>query len=183
MDVLRRDRTRAEFEGFVAGHADGLLRTGYLMTADLPEAEELVQECLLRVARRWPRVRSMDHPGAYARRILVNLALDGRPRRARRMQELGQDHDQVLRARANGDSHEDAALVRRSELLQALEELTPRQRAVLVLRYFEDLPETMVADLLGCSIGTVKSTCSRGLARLRATLEEAESEPCPEPHT
>lgn len=88
MDFLRKDRMRIEFERFVASHGDGLLKTGYLITSDLSEAEDLVQDCLLRVARRWPKVRAMEHQGAYARRILVNLALDSGQRRARRWQEL-----------------------------------------------------------------------------------------------
>ncbi len=82
------DRRRAEFDQFVADSSAGLLRTGYLIVWDLAEAEDLVQECLLAVARRWPRVRRMEHPYAYARRILVNLALRGGPARSRRRDEL-----------------------------------------------------------------------------------------------
>lgn len=84
MDLLRKGRTRAEFERFAAIHADGLLRSAYLMSGDRGEAEDLVQEYLLRLASRWPRVRSMEHPGAYARRVLFNLALDGGRKRTRR---------------------------------------------------------------------------------------------------
>jgi DNA-directed RNA polymerase specialized sigma24 family protein len=89
MKWLRAGDARREFERFVADSADPLLRTGYLMACDLTEAEDLVQETLLRVARRWNRVRSMDHPAAYARRVLVNLAIDATPRRAHRRDELG----------------------------------------------------------------------------------------------
>ncbi|HWE08611.1 MAG TPA: sigma factor, partial [Solirubrobacteraceae bacterium] len=78
--ATRRSDRRQEFERFVAEATDALLRTAYLIVWDLAEAEDLVQECLLSVARRWPRVRTMDHPRAYARRMLVNLALDGRKR-------------------------------------------------------------------------------------------------------
>ena len=78
----RRGRTRIEFERFVDTCAGELLRTGYLIVWDLEEAEDLVQETLLRVARRWPRVRRMDQPVAYARRILVNLAIDDAKRRS-----------------------------------------------------------------------------------------------------
>lgn len=77
-----------DFERFVAEHCDQLVRTAYLITWDAGEAEDLTQECLLAIARRWPRVRRMAHPGAYARRILVNLALDGARGRARRRGEL-----------------------------------------------------------------------------------------------
>jgi RNA polymerase sigma-70 factor (sigma-E family) len=164
------DRARREFETFVAGSADELLRTGYLIVWNLPDAEDLVQETLLRVARRWPRVRRMQHPIAYARRILVNLALDGGKRRSRRREELngGPPEDRPDEASAR----DVADVAARSELNAALAALPPRQRAVLVLRYFLDLPEADVAAVLGCSLGTVKSTGSRGLARLQQALRE-----------
>lgn len=165
---LREDRAKGEFEQFVARAADDLLRTGYLIVWDLAEAEDLVQESLLRVAKRWPRVRSMDHPAAYARRILVNLALDGSPRRSRREREL---EGQPVEERVDEASAQALARIdTQSELVSALGVLPPRQRAVLVLRYFADLPEAEIADTLGCSLGTVKSTVSRGLARLEQEL-------------
>ena len=77
-----------DFDQFVAAHVDDLLRTAYLIVWDEGEAEDLVQECLLKVARRWPRIRRMEQPRAYARRILVNLALDGARGRAQRRGEL-----------------------------------------------------------------------------------------------
>ncbi len=168
MDLLRRGRTRAEFERFAAVHADRLLRSAYLMSGDRGEAEDLVQECLLRLARRWPRVRSMEHPGAYARRVLFNLALDGGGKRTRRHRELQAAETPHYR---DGESPAAATLEARADLVQALGELPARQRAVLVLRYFADLPETEVATILDCSPGTVKSSASRGLERLRQTLE------------
>jgi RNA polymerase sigma-70 factor (sigma-E family) len=160
------DHRRADFDRFVMDNTDGLLRTAYLIAWDLPEAEDLVQETLLRVAGRWHRVRRMERPLAYARRILVNLALDGAPRRARSRLELSGEPspdrpDQTADPSAV-DTHD--------ELLAALAALPPRQRSVLVLRYFLDLPEAEVAAALGCSLGTVKSTASRGLARLEQTL-------------
>jgi RNA polymerase sigma-70 factor (sigma-E family) len=170
MDLLRKGRTRAEFERFAAVHADGLLRSAYLMSGDRGEAEDLVQECLLRLARIWPRVRSMEHPGAYARRVLFNLALDGGRKRTRRQGELQAAQTPHCR---DGESPTTAALEARADLVQALAELPARQRAVLVLRYFADLPETEVATILDCSPGTVKSSASRGLERLRQTLERS----------
>jgi RNA polymerase sigma-70 factor (sigma-E family) len=169
----RRDETRFEFERFVDGCASDLLRTAYLVTWDLAEAEDLVQEMYLRVARRWPRVRRMDQPVAYARRILVNLAVDDAKCRSRRRSEL--DPADVKRVDAYADEASArvlGAVDARAELLGALGVLAPRQRAVLVLRYFEDLSEAQVAEILGCSLGTVKSTASRGLARLREALDE-----------
>lgn len=81
--------SKREFDSFAAEAADPLLRTGYLMTGDAGDAEDLVQETFLRIARRWNRVRSMDHSAAYARRILINLALDDAGRRSRQKAELG----------------------------------------------------------------------------------------------
>jgi RNA polymerase sigma-70 factor (sigma-E family) len=171
MRWLRAGAARWEFERFVADSADRLLRTGYLMSSDLPEAEDLVQETLLRVARRWHRVRSMEHPAAYARQVLINLAIDGAPGRARRHGEIGLPGTARLAdlrdTRAERALH---AIDSRAELLAALAQLPPRQRAVIVLRYWEDLPEAEVAAILGCSAGTVKSTASRGLTRLRRAL-------------
>jgi RNA polymerase sigma-70 factor (sigma-E family) len=154
---------RADFDRFVSSNTDSLLRTAYLVVWDLPEAEDLVQETLLKVAKRWPRVSRMDRPAAYARRILVNLALDGSGRRSRHRTELTGE------APPERACDPDAFEVR-DELLTALAELPPRQRAVLVLRYFLDLPEADVADALKCSVGTVKSSASRGLARLQQTI-------------
>lgn len=167
----RAQRAKADFEQFVTASSDALLRTAYLLVWDPVEAEDLVQECLLAVARRWPRVRKMDHPHAYARRVLVNLALDGAKRRARHRQELVGDEAATLAELPDEASTRRLnAVGLRAELIEALGTLPPRQRAVLVLRYFEDLSEAQAAALLGCSVGTVKSTASRGLTRLQAAL-------------
>jgi RNA polymerase sigma-70 factor (sigma-E family) len=163
-----------DFNDFVAGNLEHLLRTAYVITWDAGEAEDLVQECLFKVARRWPRVRKMAQPRAYARRILVNLALDDSRSRARRRGEL--DASPVATEEPSRDLL--VGLESRSELLDALAGLTPRQRAVLVLRYVNDLTEAQTAKVLGCSPGTVKSNTSRGLARLREVLA-----PIPNPTT
>jgi RNA polymerase sigma-70 factor (sigma-E family) len=155
-----------DFDEFVAASVEPLLRTAHLIIWDAGEAEDLVQECLFKVARRWSRVRRMEQPLAYTRRILINLALDDSRGRATRRSEL----------EGNVAAAEEPArdllvgLETRDELLAALARLTPRQRAVLVLRYFNDLTEPQVAEVLGCSTGTVKSNASRGLARLREAL-------------
>jgi RNA polymerase sigma-70 factor (sigma-E family) len=174
--VMDRRRGRApvrqEFDRFVAEAGDGLLRAAYLITWDLADAEDLVQDCLFKVARRWPRVRRMEHPAAYARTVLVHLALDDGKHRSRRRAELAEA------ATASFDQHEDETAVRvlgrveaSADLMQALAELPPRQRVALVLRYFEDLSEADVAETMGCSVGTVKSTTSRALDRLRRVVE------------
>jgi RNA polymerase sigma-70 factor (sigma-E family) len=155
--------SRHEFDRFVAASTDTLLRTAYLIVWDLPEAEDLVQETLFKVARRWPKVCRMEHPAAYARRVLVNLALDGSLERSRRQAELNAASPAEAAAPALPlDTHD--------ELHAALVALPPRQRAVLVLRYYLDLPEAEVAAALECSLGTVKSTASRALARLELAL-------------
>jgi RNA polymerase sigma-70 factor (sigma-E family) len=169
MDDRRGQRqAQVEFERFVEASADRLLRAASVITWDLAEAEDLVQECLLRVARRWPRVRKMDHPTAYARTVLVHLALDEGKHRTRRRAELAEA------AAAPLDQHQDDAAVGvlgrvevSADLMQALGELPPRQRVALVLRYFEDLSEAQTAATLCCSVGTVKSQAAHGLARLR----------------
>jgi RNA polymerase sigma-70 factor (sigma-E family) len=179
---MRKQDVQAEFERFVAEAADGLLRTAYLVVRDLPVAEDLVQECLFRVARRWPRVRTMEHPTAYARKILVNLMLDGAKGRRRNGAELD-----IADGRAVEDAHDEAAarafgaIDTTTELNDALGELAPRQRATLVLRYFEDLSEAQVAEAMGCSVGTVKSTTFRALERLRQVLALRSDDPIFDP--
>jgi RNA polymerase sigma-70 factor (sigma-E family) len=169
MDWIRHRAWEHEFDGFAADAWEPLLRTGYLMTGDAKDAEDLVQETLLKVARRWSRVRSMDHPAAYARRILINLVLHDAGRRSRQRAELW---PQDSRAEAADDSAA-RALQEVDDLAEfrwALARLHPRQRAVLVLRYWADLPVAEVAEILGCSEGTVTSTASRAAARLTEAL-------------
>jgi RNA polymerase sigma-70 factor (sigma-E family) len=168
MEWLGDRAARREFERFVAEAAG---RTACLMAGDSQDAEDLVQETYIRVARRWTRVRSMDHPLAYARRVLVTVALDGAARRTRERVELeaaaaGTDVADKSAAQVLQDI-DDAA-----EFGWALRQLPPRQRAVLVLRYWEDLPMAEVAQILGCSAGTVKSAASRGAARLAVVLSD-----------
>ncbi len=173
MDWLRAGTARQEFERFVMDRTGPLLRTAYLMAGDLAEAEDLVQEALLRVARHWPRVRVMEHQAAYARRVLVNIALDGATQRARRTGELAAADSTGTWEPADIRAQRDLLGVDdQQELLGALAALPARMRAVIVLRYWEDLPEAEVAEVLGCTTGTVKSTASRGLARLRSTIRE-----------
>ena len=179
MQWLRSAATRRDFERFVAERTDQLLCTACLLTGDVAEAEDLVQETLLRVARRWPRVAAMEHPGAYARQILVNLALRDSGRRARRIVELAALPDARTLDLADGRAEDNLRRVdARAELIAVLNSLPARQRAVIVLRYWDDLPEAEVAALLGCSVGTVKSAASRAIARLRdASADHKNLEP------
>jgi RNA polymerase sigma-70 factor (sigma-E family) len=152
-----------DFDRFAADNSDGLLRTAYLIVGDLHEAEDLVQETLFKVASRWPRVSRMDNPVAYSRRILVNLVSHGSSKRSRKQAELKASPPAETVANA---AHLDID----DQLFDALAALPPRQRAALVLRYYLDLSEAEVAAALGCSLGTVKSSTSRGLKRLEETL-------------
>lgn len=140
----------------------GLLRFAYLLTGDQGEAEDLTQTTLARVYVAWHRVSGHDRPDAYARRVMVN-ANTSRFRRRRVHQVLVESPPETAEASAQLAAVED-----RAGLAQALATLPPRQRAVVILRYCEDLPENEVAALLRCSTGTVKSQASKGLAKLRA---------------
>lgn len=148
------------FREFVEVHYTDLLRTAYLLTGSRDSAQDLVQNALLKALRRW---RSVDEPRAYVRRILVN-------ERTSLWRRIGSR--EVLTAIMPERSSADAAdsVAARDELLGALDRLPVRMRTVLVLRYWEDLSEADTAQLLGCSIGSVKSQASRGLARLRGVL-------------
>ena len=149
-----------EFEAFVVARSPALLRTAHLLTGDRGHGEDLLQQALERLYRHWRRIDG--DPEGWVRRTMVNLATDRWRRRARRPAEVGRA---LPDAPAPGDDHR--AVEERYDLVRALRTLTARQRAVLVLRYFDDLPEAQVAALMGCSVGTVKSTSSKALARLR----------------
>lgn len=178
MELVRGAASNRQFEGFIAEASDPLFRTGYLMTGDVRDAEDLVQETFLRVARRWNQVRAMDHPAAYARRILINLVLRDADRRSRQKAELVPESAWIDAADRSA-----ARVLRKiddlAEFRWALAQLPARQRAVLVLRYWADLPVAEVAEILGCTAGTVKSTASRAAARLAETLSGAGSAPEP----
>jgi RNA polymerase sigma-70 factor (sigma-E family) len=170
MNWLWGDKTPRDFERFAAENTHSLVRTGYLMTWDLEETEDIVQETLLRVSQRWDDVNSMEHPAAYARRILVNLVIDGQGPRTRRKGELSVVHSEGAdEAATRAFQHVEHV----SELGWALGLLSRRQRAMVVMRYWLDLPEAEVADTLGCSVGTVKASTSRAVARLRELLAES----------
>jgi RNA polymerase sigma-70 factor (sigma-E family) len=148
------------FEGFVSESGDTLLRMATLLTSDPDAAEDVYQETLHRLAMRWSRV---GNPRAFSRRVMHNIVIDRARAQRRRPRELLVAHD-----RTDPRSGDPAAGVElRPALLAALGTLTPQQRAIVVLRYFEDLSENEVADLLGISPGTVKSTASRAVAQLR----------------
>jgi RNA polymerase sigma-70 factor (sigma-E family) len=156
-----RKQTRA-FEGFVAESGDTLLRLATLLTSDIHLAEDVYQETLHRLAARWARVAN---PMAFCRRVMHNIVIDQARARGRRPRQLGLVQGHESSDPRSGDPV--AAVELRPALLAALSTLTPQQRAIVVLRYFDDRSENEVADLLGVSPGTVKSTASRAVAQLR----------------
>lgn len=155
----------AAFTAFMAEHSAGLLRTAWLLCGDTHRAEELVQQALIRTYTAWART---SDPLAYTRRVLVNLRVDTWRRRRREVLAAPED----LPETGSGDAH--ASTHDRDQLVRALALLTPRQRRIVVLRHLVGLSEAEVAESVGVSVGTVKSTASRALATLRATLTETD---------
>lgn len=146
-----------EFEAFVLAAWPRLRRAAYLLSHDTHEAEDLVQQALTRSYARWSSVRR-EGAYSYVHRALVNSYIDStRRRRPVPVAEVGEVA-----------SRRDGSVEDRSELVELLAPLTPRERAIVVWRYYLDTPEREVAERLGVSPGTVRSTASRALARLRA---------------
>ncbi|GAA4720211.1 SigE family RNA polymerase sigma factor [Nocardioides conyzicola] len=144
------------FEEYVAARRGALLRTAYLLTGSHEDAEDLVQVALIKAVPHWRRIA--DHPEPYVRKVLARESIS-RWRR-RRWREV--PTDQVPETSVEGPAAD------RVELQRALGRLAPRQRAVIVLRYYEDLTEAETARVLGISVGTVKSQARDALVRLRA---------------
>lgn len=156
----------AEFEDFVRSRSVGLLRTAYLLTGSRADAEDLLQEVLVSVARRWEHIDE-GRTDAYARTALHRAAIDGWRRRSVRPVVVGAPTSDPT---AEGDAM--GASVDRLVLRDALARLTARQRAVLVLRFYEQHTEVEAAAVLGCSVSTVKSQTRRALQRLRELAPE-----------
>jgi RNA polymerase sigma-70 factor (sigma-E family) len=149
------DSSERAFTDWASSRQHALLRGAFLLTGDLGRAEDLVQEALVKVALRWARLAS-ENPEAYARRIIYRDNVSFWRRRRDVVVEILPE--------VEAPAHESE---RRLMIASALASLAPRQRAVLVLRYFEDLTEMQTAEVLGISVGTVKSQASDALARLR----------------
>ena len=158
------ERDRQEFGEFVAARSGALIAMAYVLTADQHAAEDLLQTALTRAAARWGRIHSA--PEAYVRKIMYREQISSWRRRARRPETVVSDlPDQAV----VGDTGADTRLI----LQDALRALPPGKRAVLVLRYLEDLPEAQVAGVLGCSVGTVRSQTSKAITQLRSILASA----------
>jgi RNA polymerase sigma-70 factor (sigma-E family) len=151
----------ASFDDYVRTRHAALLRFAYVLCADAHLAADLVQDALERTGLRWRRLRDQDDPEGYVRRVIVNQYLN-RWRRLRRERLVAEVPDQPSPP-TSGRSDD--------PVWQLLGTLPRQQRAVLVLRFYEDMTEAAIAELLGCSLGTVKSNSSRALAKLRAAME------------
>lgn len=151
------------FREFVAARSPALVRSAWLLTGNEAEAQDLVQAALAKTWVRWPRLARQDAPEAYVRRVMVSTFLSWTRRRSR-----GELAVAALPERSDPRDPFAEADVRRA-VRAALRTLPPRQRAVVALRYVDDLTEAQTAEALGCSVGTVKSQCAKALARLRGS--------------
>jgi RNA polymerase sigma-70 factor (sigma-E family) len=159
-------RNDDEFVEFAAARQAQLRRTAYLMCGDWQQAADIVQEALIRVYVAWPRLDRGAGLTAYARKAVVSAAIDMGRRRS--STEVPAPHDPTVAAATDVAG----SVTDRQALLTALAQLPPRQRACVVLRYFEDLPVSDVARHLGVNEGTVKSQTSRGLSSLQQIFRE-----------
>jgi RNA polymerase sigma-70 factor (sigma-E family) len=156
---------RADFESWLVAREGALQRTAYLLTGDPHSAQDLVQTTLARLFLAWDRIGDLGHVDAYARKVLVNEHRSTWRRAWRRREVVTDDLPDRAVAAHQYDGTDDAVWA-------FVGTLPPRQRAVIVLRYYEDLTEAQTAELLGISVGTVKSQAHRALAALRATVHD-----------
>lgn len=164
---------RESFEQFVEGSSSRLLTLAMLLTGhNRADAEDLLQTVLERAYRRWRQICRAGDPTPYVRRMLVNAAVDrGRVLRRRPEQSLAiQDSAGGPRPAQTAASDQTAAIADKDLLWRALAQLPIGQRAVLVLRYYEDLSEAQTAAVLGCSVGSVKTQASRALSKMRGIV-------------
>jgi len=164
-----RSTSADEFREWVAGARQGMRQTAFLLSGDWFLADDLVQDALTRLFAVWGRVTSSGDPAAYARRVLLNIYLDHQRRPSRREESRAELPD------VPAPDTDPVARDHRDHLLAALREVPPGQRAVLVLRYWEDLSVEQTAAALSISSGNVKSQSSRGLDNLRVALAAATS--------
>ena len=152
------------FEEYAGGAWPSLYRYAYLLAGNHADAEDLAQQALLQAYRSWSKVSRADSPTAYLRRILTNTYLTSKRPKARRAEVLTDEPPELRSAPPPGPED-------RMVLWPHVRSLPPRQRAVIVLRYYEDLTEQQIADVLGCSTGNVKSTAHRALQSLRTAID------------
>jgi RNA polymerase sigma-70 factor (sigma-E family) len=164
--LMRRQDKDAEFSAYMAARQPSLLRTAYLLTGDRHTAEDLVQTSLAKLYLSWDKVERREVVDGYVRRILVNEH-NSLWRRAWKRREVSTDAPPELAAVVDAPDDGSSAA-----LWQFVQTLPRKQRAVVVLRYYEDLSEAETADILGVSVGTVKSQASRALANMRARVHD-----------
>jgi RNA polymerase sigma-70 factor (sigma-E family) len=162
--AVRQPSDVAAYSEFVAARSGSLFRTACLVIGDHQLAQDLLQESLVRVYVAWPRLRDVTKAEAYTRRVIVTTAISWRRRRS--FHERPTEHSAEV---AGADAFD--AVVGRDELWGELRRLPPRQRAAVVLRFCEDLSETQTAQLMGCSVGTVKKQVFLALRKLRTHLD------------
>ncbi|MFD8493986.1 MULTISPECIES: SigE family RNA polymerase sigma factor [unclassified Amycolatopsis] len=160
-------RDEQEFAEYFAAKRDSVRRTAYMLCGDWHKADDLAQTAFVALHRRWTKIRDRAATDAYVRKTLVRASIDEsrRPWRRERDTEVLPEPDVV------GDRLDDQVATRQ-DLIVALRQVPPRQRAVLVLRFFEGMDVSGAAKALGCSEGNVKSQTARGLANLREVLGE-----------
>ena len=151
------------FEEYAAAAWPRLYRSSYLLAGNHADAEDLAQQTLLQAFRSWDRVSRSDQPAAYLRRMQTNLFISQRRPKSRRLEVLTDAPPEPRPVPGAGDED-------RMEIWPHVASLPPRQRAVIVLRYYEQLSEREIAETLGCSTGNVKSTAHRALKALRAAV-------------
>jgi RNA polymerase sigma-70 factor (sigma-E family) len=166
---LNADEER-QFREFVAARSRSLLHTAYLLTGDWEQGRDLVQTALASTARRWSRLRDREQPETYVRRAIYHAQVD-------RFRLLSWGRETVTDSLPDQPSGQGAdwadSVVQRQDIMAALRRLPKRQRAVIVLRYFEDRPDNEIAEILGVAPGTVRSQTHKALVSLRTTLAEA----------
>ncbi len=159
------DLAVSDYTAFVEAQWAPLFRTAYLLTGDYQLAEDLLQTTFTKIFLAWPRISRLGQPGAYARKMISNQATSWWRRRS--SSELS-----VSELPEHGTAGHEHAVTQSLVVWEALGTLAPRQRAVVVLRYYEDLSEAEIAETLGIATGTVKSHCSAALARLTVEIEK-----------
>ena len=160
---MRQQRDVTAFSDLVATRSAALLRTAYLVVGDHQLAQDLVQESLVKTYVAWSRLRDVANAEAYTRRVIVTTSISWRRRRSFHERPV----DPLPELAADGGRDLADAVASRTDLWPLVHALPPKQRAAVVLRYCEDLSEAVTADLMGCSVGSVKKNASVGLHKLR----------------
>lgn len=159
-------RDEQEFAEYFAARRDAVRRTAYMLCGDWHRADDLAQTAFVALHRRWKKIRDRAATDAYVRKTLVRASIDESRRPWRREWQT-----ETLPEPVNDAPGIDDLVATRQDLREALVEVPPKQRAVLVLRFFEGMDVAATAQLLGCSEGNVKSQTARGLANLKQVLE------------